>query len=259
LAQVPTAVLGFLLILLAMVLAVGGVTLAHNRVSIDLRKAHTLPLSLINGGLNIMFGVIVGFSAFLVLNKYLDAQQAVQSEAADVEKLYTHAEDFPEPKRNEIQGLTVAYARAVVDEEWPLMREGSTSPRVEALAEELRRSIVDFKPTTSAQQTLYAHVLGEMDDLGDSRETRILYISAGLPSLLWVALVCLPIVMITFSCLVGMENRRWHLLVVSAFAVSIVLVLFTIGVLDRPFGTDFGVKSEPLELALHEMDGNGGR
>jgi hypothetical protein len=74
LAQLPTAVLGFLIILLAALLVVAGVTLAHNRVPVDLRKSHTVPLGLINGGLNVMFGVIVGFTSFLVLGEYRDAE-----------------------------------------------------------------------------------------------------------------------------------------------------------------------------------------
>ena len=35
---------------------------------------------------------------------------------------------------------------------------------------------------------------------------------------------------------------------------SIVLVLFTIYVLDNPFGTDLRVGPEPFELALREME-----
>jgi len=81
-----------------MLLAVAGAILAHNRIPIQLRKSHTVPLGLINGGLTVTFGVIVGFSAFLVLNKYQAAEQRVQSEAADVEEVYRYAQELPEPR-----------------------------------------------------------------------------------------------------------------------------------------------------------------
>jgi len=59
--------------------------------------------------------------------------------------------------------------------------------------------------------------------------------------------------------LVGMENR-W---VASAggFGVGggIALVLFTIFILDRPFGSELRVGPEPFELALLDMEGQGGR
>jgi hypothetical protein len=216
--QVPTILLGLLLISLAMLLAVAGAILAHNRIPIELRKSHTVPLGLINGGLIVTFGVIVGFLAFLVLNKYQAAEQRVQSEAADVEEVYRYAQELPEPKRDQIQGLAISYARAVVEEEWPLMRQGKTSPHPHDLADELPRSILLFKPTTGSQQTIYAQLLENVDDLAEDREARVLYVGQRLPSLLWVALEGLAIILLVFSYLIGMENRRLHLLMVAALA-----------------------------------------
>jgi hypothetical protein len=52
-----------------------------------------------------------------------------------------------------------------------------------------------------------------------------------------------------------MESHRLHLLTVGTLATGITLVLFTMAILDRPFGTDFRVGSEPFELVLHEIGG----
>jgi hypothetical protein len=43
-------------------------------------------------------------------------------------------------------------------------------------------------------------------------------------------------------------------LTVASLATGIALVLFTIFVLDHPYGTDFGVGPQPIELVLHEME-----
>ena len=63
--------------------------------------------------------------------------------------------------------------------------------------------------------------------------------------------------MMGFSFLVGMESRRLHLLTVGALATGMTLVLSTIGILDRPFRTDFGVGPQPFKLVLHEIEGKG--
>jgi len=260
LAQVPTAVLGILIILLAVPLAVAGTALVHNRVPVKLRESHTVPLGLINGGLNGMFGIIVGLTAFLVLGEYSDAEQALQSEAGDVEEIYRLAEPLPEPKREQIQGLAASYARVVVDEEWPLMREDRTSPRAEALSEELRSSIQEgYRTSTGAEQDFLGEELDVMDELDDDREARLLAVHQRLPSILWITLAVLAIATIGFSSLAGMENRRLHLLTVGVLATGITLALFTIGILDRPFGTNFRVQPHPFELLLHEIEGNRGR
>ena len=58
-----------------------------------------------------MFGIIIGLTAFLVLGEYSDAQQALQSEAGDVEEIYRLSVPLPEPKQEQIQGLATSYAR----------------------------------------------------------------------------------------------------------------------------------------------------
>ncbi len=259
-AQLPTAVLGILVILVVVSLAVAGTALVHNRVPGKMREAHTVPLDLINGGLNSMFGIIVGLTAFLVLGEYSDAQQAMQSEAGNLEEIYRLAEPLPEPKQEQIQGLAASYARVVVDEEWPLMREDNTSPRAAALIEELRTSIQEgYRTSTGAEQDFFGEELDVMDELDADREARVLAVHQRLPSILWIALVVLAIATIGFSTLAGMQNRRLHLLTVGVLATGITLALFTIGVLDRPFGTDFRVQPHPFELLLHEIEGNRGR
>jgi hypothetical protein len=256
LAQVPTAVLGFLIISLAVLLVVAGVALTQRRVPLEIRKSHTTGLSQINGGLGAMFGVIVGFSAFLSLNKYHAAQLTVQSEAGNIEEIYRLSQPLPEPKQEQIQKLAASYAHVVVEEEWPLMRQGRTSPRADALAEELRRSIQEgYKTTTGTQQRFFGEELDVVDELDEDREARLTDVRVGLPGILWVALVVLAISLIGFSYLVGMESSRLHLLTVGALATAISLVLVTIGILDRPFSTDFGVRALPFELVLNEIGG----
>jgi hypothetical protein len=203
-----------------------------------------------------MFSVIVGFSAFLVLNKYHAAQLTVQSEAGDIEEIYKLAQPLSEPQREQIQGVAASYARVVVDEEWPLMRQGRWSSHADALADELRRRIQEgYKTSTGAEQQFFGEELDVIDDMDEDRETRLVYMRTGLPSILWVALVVLGMSIIGLTYLVGMESRRLHLITVGVLAMGISLVLFTIFVLDRPFGTDFRVGPQPFELVLREIGG----
>jgi hypothetical protein len=244
-----------LITLLAVLFALAGVAFTQRQIPLELRKSHTTGLSIINGGLGAMFGVIVGFSAFLVLNKYHAAQQTVQSEAAEVEEIYRLAEQLSQPERDPIQGLATSYARVVVGEEWPLMREERTSPRADYLRDELRSRVQEgYIGSTGTEQEFFGEALGAVDQLDEDREARLLDVRQRLPSILWIALVGLALNLMGFSFLIGMESRRIHLLTVGALAMGIALVLFTISILDRPFGTDFQVDVRPFELVLHEIE-----
>ena len=201
-----------------------------------------------------MFGVIVGFSAFLVLNKYHAAQEAAQSGAGAVEEIYRLAEPLPAAERDRIQGLATSYARVVVEHEWPLMQRGGMSTRADYLADELRKSIQEgYKTSTGPDRDFFAAELDAVGDLDQAREGRLLIVSQRLPSVLWVSLVVLAAVLVGLSFLIGMESHRLHLLSVATLTTGIVLVLFTIGVLDRPFGTDLLVGPQPFELVLREI------
>ena len=258
LLEVPTALIGILIIALALVLAVAMVGLVHRMVPIELRKSHNPGLGLIMGTFGAMFAIIVGFAAFLSLSKYHSAQLIVQSEAANVHEVYYLAEPLPQPKREQIQGLAKSYARAVVEEEWPLMmRQGKRSPHADTVFEELLGSIQEgYKTSSDAQQGFYGQLLTVMDQLEEDRDTRHAIVGTGLPLIVWVALVLLGTLIVGFASLVDMEKRRPHLLAVCALATGIAVVLFTTFVLDYPFRTDISpVGPQPFELVLDEMVG----
>jgi hypothetical protein len=164
---------------------------------------------------------------------------------------------LPDQKRGEIQDLTASYARVVVDEEWPLMKEGQESPRADALANELRRSIEDFEPGTDAEQTVYSQELQRVHDLNEAREVRLLNVREGLPLVLWFALVSLGIDTILFTYFVGMKTAWLHVLTVAALTGGITLVIFAIAILDRPFGGDLRVGPDALEMVLNTIDEGG--
>jgi hypothetical protein len=252
-----TAFLLLLTILLTMLLGVAGVALTQRLMPVQRRNPHNAAIGILYGGLYVLFGVIVGFTAFLVLNNYNAARTTVQNEAADVRRIYQLAQQLPESKRGEIQELAGSYARVVLEKEWPLMRQGQTSTHAQALAEELSSAVQEFKPATSAQQSLYAQELIAVNDLENDRATRLLNMGPHLPPILWIALLGLSIPMLLFACLVGIEDTRLHMLGVAALAAGIALVLFTIAVLDRPFGSESRVGPQPFELVVHQIEGTG--
>ena len=83
-----TLLLGGLVISLAVLLAASELIFAQHRIPLELRQADNVPLGLIYGALYVTFGVITGFSAYLVLNKYTTSQATVANEASAVRTLF---------------------------------------------------------------------------------------------------------------------------------------------------------------------------
>jgi hypothetical protein len=252
---VTTALFGILVVLLAVVFAVAGLALVQRLVPLPVREAHNAVTAVIYAALYVMFGVTLGFSLFLVWQQYDAAQKSAESEAATVEELYGLAGGFPEPERGRVQDLAASYARVVEEEEWPLMREGRTSPRAGELADKLRESIQDFEPGTSTEQALRSEGLTQLDDLDQYRALRLLEVREGLPPILWVVLVVGGVFTVAFTYLFGMETPWLHMLAVGALTVIVALIIYTIAVLDYPFNGSLRVGPEAFELVLREIGG----
>lgn len=134
------------------------------------------------------------------------------------------------------------------------MGQGQTSPRAEALADDLGRSVESFEPSTNTEQALYAQGLERVHDLEENREIRLLNVRDNLPPILWIALIILGIDTVVFTYFVGMKSFRLHRLTVAALAGGIALILFTINQLEQPFGTEFRVGPDSFEQVLYTIE-----
>ena len=230
---------GALFTVLAVLLAVAGLLLAQRHIPLEFRKAHNDTLSIIYGTLYVVFGVIVGFTAYLVLDKYVDSQKTVTSEAANLAEIYQ---------------LARSYGQEVVDEEWPLMRNGQSSSSADDLLSEIRGSIQDFQPNTDSERAAQTQEHSRVHDLTQDRSVRLLHLYTGLPPELWVALGVLATIIVIFTFFIGMENAMLHRWAVVTLVVAFSLIFATIYVLDKPFGPGFRVGPEAFEWALNVMD-----
>jgi uncharacterized protein DUF4239 len=244
---------------LAVLLAVAGLAVAQRLVPLPIRQSHNDATGTIFAALYVLFGVTMGFSLLLVWQQYDAAQRLAESEAAHVEALYRLAGSFPEPERGQIQDLATSYTRVVVEEEWPLMAQGRTSPRAEALAAELRSSIQDFQPRTEAEQALQSEGLSQVGELDENRALRLLEIREGFPPILWVVLVLGGVITVAFTYLFGMETLWLHMLAVAALTVVVSHTLYTVSVLEYPFNDAARVGPDAFELVLREIEGKDGR
>jgi hypothetical protein len=171
-------------------------------------------------------------------------------EASELAEVFWIADRMPESDGHHIQELVRAYARVVVEEEWPLMRQGKSSQKAWDLLDEIRSGVQDFQPSTPAQQVLYEQGLERVHELADARRERLLDADQGLPSILWVVLLIGGVVVIGFTYLFGLDSTVTHLLMVAALALVIALVLFTVAELDFPFSGGIRIGPVAMEQVL---------
>ncbi|HET7270458.1 MAG TPA: DUF4239 domain-containing protein [Rubrobacter sp.] len=246
-------ILGLIFVALFVAVSVGGLILVQRLVPSTKRQEHNEVAGFIYAVLGVAYAVLLGLMVVAVWQDRQAAEDAATNEANELATVFWIAHALPEPQARHTQELARSYARVVVEEEWPLMKQGKASPRAWDLLDELRSSIEAFRPTTDAQLVLYDHELQGVHDLGDARRARLLKANEGLPAILWVVLIMGGTIVVGFTYLFGLRSTRVHTLMVGALALTIALVLFTIGALDYPFRGDVRVGPGAFQSVLERF------
>ena len=96
--------------------------------------------------LGVIYAVLLARVVIAVWEDYEAARDTTDREANELAEIFWLAHQFPEPRQRQIQELTRSYARVVVEEEWPLMADGRSSPRAWALLDEMRAALQGLSP-----------------------------------------------------------------------------------------------------------------
>src|SRR5215211_6720857 len=237
---------GFLIVAVATVVAVGGLVLVQSLVSIERRKQHNDVAGFIYAVLGVSYAVLLGLMLIAVWEQWNAAQDVASDEANQLAGIFWYAHALPQPGGRHIQELARSYAEVVVEEEWPLMAQGRSSPKAWATLDELRGTILGLNPPKGAKQIgydqmRYNEMLEQLHDLGNARRERLLAARQGLPTILWIVLILGGVITVCFTYLFGLEDTLVHLLMVAALAMIISISLFTVAALDYPFNGDIRI------------------
>ena len=235
--------------------AVVGLVLVQRLVPPDRREEQNNVAGFIFAVLGVAYAVLLAFVVIAVWQDYTTAQTNVDSEAYELAGVYFLASQLPEPQRMRIQDLARTYARVVVEEEWPMMEQGKTSPRADSLVRQLRLKILEFDPHTEGEQVLYERGLTQLHDAADARRSRLLEVKEGIPKLLWVDLVVGGVITVSFTYLFGLKSNVAHALIVAALTLVICGILFTIGEFDYPFSGLVEIRPDAFKEVLRSFGG----
>jgi hypothetical protein len=248
---------GLLIVAVAMLVAVGGLVLFQRLYSTERRKQHNDVAGFIYAVLGVAYAVLLGLMLIAVWEKWNAAEATTTDEANELAGIFWWAHALPQPEGRHIQELVRSYAQVVVEEEWPLMAQGRSSPKAWATLDELRGTILGLNPPTAQQtgydQMRYNEMLEQLHSLGDARRERLLVAEQGLPIILWIVLILGGVITVCFTYLFGLENTLVHVLMVAALALIISISLFTVAALDYPFKGDIRIHPAPYEHDLERF------
>ncbi|MCX5607422.1 DUF4239 domain-containing protein [Streptomyces sp. NBC_00047] len=236
-------------------LAVAGSLAARRRFPHLAKGDHNEMVGVALGMFGAIYGIILAFVVVTLWTQLENTQNIVATEATDLALVVRSADTFPPADRARVQQAVGAYAHAVVEVQWPLMREGqpsyeATAPQTQALYKALQ----SYEPAGTRAETFYAEAVTHLNDVAAQRRARVSMAETSLPILLQVLVYGGALVILPLTFLFGLRSLKMQLLFVSAVAGLIGFSLLLVVALDRPFAGDLSVSPQPYkEAALSQF------
>jgi len=247
-------VLGLVAVCLFTLGAIAGLALVQRLVPPGRRQQHNDVAGFIYAVVGVAYAVLLGLTIIAVWERFAEARVVAERESSMLAEVFWLAHRMPEPEGRRVQELARSYAEVVVEEEWPLMKDGRASPRAWALLDDIREPVQDGLVGAEAERMLYFQALDRVKDLNDARRERLVIAREGLPAVLWIVLIVSGVLVVGFAYLFGLEDTTVHALMVGALAATFALALFTVAALDYPFGSGVRVSPEGFELVLERFE-----
>ena len=203
------------------------------------------------------FAVLLAFVVLEAFESFNDARTGGESEATAVVELSRTSEFFSGADRERFAGRLICYSRAVIDDEWPAMRDGERSARVQRWVEGLSAALRQMHVHTPRQEAAFLQLLEQEANRVEARRVRLSEATRVLPAPVWFILGLGAALTIGFALLFA--DRRENFLVqgslIAAITGLVTAGLLMVWFLDHPYADESGsIKPAEMERQLEIVE-----
>jgi hypothetical protein len=214
------------------------------------RRSHNDVIGPSVGVIGTTYAVIVAFMLSGVWSNFQTALRNTEVEANSLVSLSRLGRALPSPEREQIQQLTLEYAKVMIEQEWSAMTRQELSARGQQIMNELWTLLPATQAHSPQEQAALQQALAELSSMSQHRRIRVLESRTELPNILWAVLLVGGVVTVGASCLFGVEDFKIHALQVGALSLTISIVLVAIADIDHPFEGIVHVTPSSFQYAL---------
>jgi hypothetical protein len=196
-----------------------------------------------------IYAVLIGFLVIIVWEQYVSTKAVVADEASALTIMYRQTDGMPSGERQQMRQILRDYTNAVVNDEWLLQAHGATSPKVDAAISTLYGTFGNLDSAT-ADSAINSDFVRNASAVAANRNKRILQSEDRFPGVLWFGLMLGGVLVVSMSFLLYMQRLWLHVLMSSALASLIGVLLFILIVLNHPLSGQLAITTHDYESAL---------
>ncbi len=203
------------------------------------------------GAIMVIFGILIGFVASDVWDRWRQASEAVGLESASLTTLSALAGASGLQADGIRQGIRV-YVAAVVDKDWPSMAEHRTgAPEAEQALGALLRTVAAVQHDPKDPNAKFDNMLLDMAlKVQSARATRLTLGSSNSESIKWACVLILALIGQISIAMLHLDRPRPHLAAMVILTSSIVLLICLIAANEGPFQPPIYLSSDPIARVL---------
>jgi hypothetical protein len=201
----------------------------------------------------VFYGLAVALVAVSVWESHSQVSGVVSMEASRIGGLYRDVSGYPEPIRTELRNELHGYTDFLINEAWPLQREGIHPNGGVKWMNRFQATLCAFQPANDSQKILHAEALRAYNQLIEVRRLRLDAMLVKLPNALWFVITFGACISLGSTFLFKVRDVRLHATQVLLLSVFVGLVVMLILAFDRPFLGDLGIDPSPYQLIREQL------
>ena len=249
--------LAALIIVGAAALSAAGMLIVRRRAPAGTFFNDPIPAAAVYTVAGTAYMVIVAFVFFIAFESYGGAKADAEEEATATLAMFQAAARFGPATEAELQEQVICYAREVIADGWPAMREGGASSVVDARVTAMEESAEQITVPDAKQVAGYEHWFTLNDERRDGRQGRIGKSEGLVPPVIWLILIIGALVVVGSVALFAdpEEAAVTQAAMVAAVAIIVVSGLVLVRFLDKPYEDKSGsIKPTAMERTLAQME-----
>ncbi|MGH7128543.1 MAG: hypothetical protein ACREIV_08225 [Planctomycetaceae bacterium] len=246
-----------LIIVGAAALSAAGMLIVRRRAPAGTLFKDPIPAAAVYTVAGTAYMVIVAFVFFIAFESYGGAKADAEEEATATLAMFHAAGPFGSATQAELQGQMICYAREVIADGWPAMREGGASSVVDARVSAMEESAEQIPVNDAKQAAAFEHWLTLNEERRQGRQGRIGEAGGLVPPVIWLILVIGAVVVIASVALFAdrEETAVTQAAMIATVAIIVVSGLVLVRFLDKPYQDKSGsIKPTAMERTLEQME-----
>src|SRR5579863_735208 len=202
--------------------------------------------------LSMVYAGFLGFLLFGVYKRYDAVRTDIVQEVTDLSTLDALAAAFPPATRDQLRRALGAYARRVVNVEWPRLRARNANPVTMNALDTLDAVYAALQPATEKQREVSNYSNKLLASIRDKRSMRVFRSRGTMQILLWVVTIVGTGVSVILPWLFGSPNVNATMLISTLSTLLMASIVLLILELSYPFAGN-GISPAPFVDFIREV------